>query len=160
MKEPPWLEHPALELAALLLSSYQAAYGSFLMARVGNVDDDRLQAQELFAADLAILAHDGAVDPRLIYANATALTLWRRSWAEMVGMPSRLTAEPGERSARAEALMQAKRLGAVSGYGGTRVDAEGRRFRIERARLWTLRNPGGRECGQAACFASWWQERS
>ncbi|MEB3305288.1 MAG: MEKHLA domain-containing protein [Cyanobacteriota bacterium] len=147
-----------MEVVAMLLSSYRAAYGSFLMGKLGNVNDERLQAQELFAADLAVLAHDGSADPRLIYANATALRLWRRPWAEMVGMPSRLTAGPRERSARAEALTQAKRQGAISGYGGTRVDAEGRRFRIERAKLWTLRNREGRECGQAACFASWWQE--
>jgi hypothetical protein len=32
----------------------------------------------------------------------------------------------------------------------------GRRFRIEGARLWTLRNEAGDACGQAACFESWW----
>ncbi|MFM7235607.1 MAG: MEKHLA domain-containing protein [Cyanobium sp.] len=140
----------------MLLKSYREAFGSSLMARIGNRNDERLQAQELFAADLAVLAHDGAADPRLIYANATALRLWRRSWGEMVGMPSRLTAEREERNGRAKALVQAQQQGALMGYGGTRVDAQGRRFWIEGARLWTLRGQEGEEQGQAARFASWW----
>lgn len=103
-----------------------------------------------------VLAHDGADDPRLIYANRAALTLWRRPWSTMVGLPSRLTAEPSERPARSGALAEARRRGGISGYGGVRIDSGGRRFRIEGARLWTLRDGDGQACGQAACFACWW----
>jgi hypothetical protein len=74
----------------------------------------------------------------------------------MVGLPSRLTAEPGERAGRALALARARRCEALRGYAGIRVDSAGRRFRIENARLWTLRDPDGLACGQGACFASWW----
>jgi hypothetical protein len=45
---------------------------------------------------------------------------------------------------------------AISNYSGIRIDSQGRRFRIEGARLWTLRNEAGEACGQAACFESWW----
>jgi len=55
-----------------------------------------------------------------------------------------------------DALAEALRRGAISGYGGVRVDSSGRRFRIEGARLWTLRNEAGEACGQAAGFESWW----
>jgi hypothetical protein len=155
--EPPWLQQPALEVAAMLLSGYRAAFSAHLLAEGADpAANARLLAQELFAADLAVLAHDGSADPRLIYANATALRLWRRQWVEMIGMPSRLTAEPEERTARSQALMQAKRQGGLAGYGGTRVDAKGRRFWIEGARLWTLHTREGEARGQAACFASWW----
>jgi hypothetical protein len=44
----------------------------------------------------------------------------------------------------------------MGGYGGIRVDRDGRRFRIEGARLWTLRDGQGRACGQAASFSNWW----
>jgi hypothetical protein len=113
-------------------------------------------AQELFVAATVVLAHDGGADPRLIYANRAALLLWRRPWSGMVGLPSRLTAEPAERHSRALALEQAHRRQALTGYAGVRIDSGGRRFRIEKARLWTLRDGGGQPCGQAAAFATWW----
>jgi hypothetical protein len=116
-----------------------------------------LTGQELFAADRVVLAHDGARDPRLIYANAAALRLWARTWEEMIGLPSRLTAEPSERQTRAEALALARRRHALSGYRGVRVDSAGRRFWIEGARLWTLRDGQGETRGQAASFSSWWR---
>ncbi len=108
-------------------------------------------------APLAVLAHDGGRDPRLIYANRTALTLWKRPWIAMVGMPSRLTAEPAERSGRERLLDRARRNGAIGGYTGIRIDAMGGRFVIDRARLWTLPDADGAPRGQAAAFASWWR---
>ncbi|MEB3302976.1 MAG: MEKHLA domain-containing protein [Cyanobacteriota bacterium] len=156
MNEPPWLEEPALEVVRLLLGSHQAAFGRPLLAGIHPPVNPRQAAQDVFAADQAVLAHDGSTDPRLIYANAAAIRLWRRPWEEMIGLPSRLTAEPQERLARAEALAMAQQQEALAGYAGIRVDREGRRFRIEGAKVWTLRDPGGSARGQAACFASWW----
>jgi hypothetical protein len=74
----------------------------------------------------------------------------------MVGMPSRLTAEPCERAARSIALAEALDQGRFSGYSGIRVDSSGRRFRISNARIWTLSDDQGMACGQVACFADWW----
>lgn len=153
--EPPWLSPQSLADAARILLGHELAYGRPLLAGGGH-RPLRLRAQELFAATSVVLAHDGGDDPRLIYANAAALRLWRRPWASLVGMPSRLTAEPAERQARAGALALALRREAISNYGGIRIDSHGRRFRIEGARLWTLRNEAGETCGQAACFESWW----
>ena len=154
--EPPWLQEPALELAAMLLSSYRAAFTMKLIAGADPLNNRRLAAQELFATDQAVLAHDDDPDPRLIYANAAALHLWRRRWEDMIGLPSRLTAEPEERQERSMVLAAAARQGAMTGYRGTRIDSEGRRFRIEGACLWILHDPLGRTRGQAACFAGWW----
>jgi hypothetical protein len=50
----------------------------------------------------------------------------------------------------------AERSEAIEGYGGIRIDSRSRRFRIEGARLWTLRDEAGNPCGQAAAFESWW----
>lgn len=155
MKEPPWLEPQALEVLGLILSSHQAAFARPLLASTDPHRNLRLAAQEVFAADQAVLAHDGAKDPRLIYANAAAIQLWRRPWAEMIGLPSRLTAELVEQPARAKALAVAQLQDALAGYTGIRVDIEGRRFRIEGAKVWTIRDAGGRAQGQAAGFSSW-----
>jgi PAS domain-containing protein len=156
VKEPPWLEPPALEVVGLILRSHRIAYGTPLMAGGNPRSNPRLRGQELFAMDMAVLAHDGTADPKLTYANAAALRLWGRTWAEMIGLPSRLTAEPDQQRERAEALRQAQQQGAISCYSGTRVDATARRFRIVNARVWSIGDGEGSKGGQAACFANWW----
>ena len=155
-REPPWLQEPALEVVGWIVRGHLEAFGTPLLAGVEPWRASRLVAQEVFAADQAVLAHDGGADPRLIYANATALRLWRRPWDAMVGLPSRRTAEPRERKARVEALALARRQDGLRGYGGVRVDSGGRRFWMDGARLWLLRDGQGRERGQAATFSNWW----
>jgi PAS domain-containing protein len=155
-REPPWLQEPVLEVVDWIVRGHLEAFGTPLLAGVEPWRASRLVAQEVFAADRVVLAHDGMADPRLIYGNAAALRLWGRPWREMIGLPSRLTAEPAERAEREQALAAARRQEALAGYGGIRVDREGRRFRIEGARLWTLRDGQGQARGQAACFGRWW----
>jgi hypothetical protein len=143
------------------LDSHQRLFERSLIAEPAGGLVPLQRAQALFSSERLVLAHDGAdptVDPgpRLIYANRAALRLWRRPWQAMVGMPSRLTAELGERAERTQALGLAQGLGAISDYAGIRVDSSGRRFRIEGARLWTLLDERGRPLGQAASFARWW----
>jgi len=161
MESAPWLAGDAQALAARLISSYRAGFGEPLIAGLPGDASGEQWAQALHAAPMAVLAHDGSPldrgdGPRLIYANRAALTLWDRSWAEMVGMPSQFTAEPTERASRLTALAAAQQQTAFSGYSGIRINRHGRRFQINNARLWTLENPGGQACGQAACFSSWW----
>jgi hypothetical protein len=163
--EAPWLTPERIALATTLCASHQRAFGRLLIA-VARLEaaPARLLAQELFAAATVVLAHDGAdpmgdPGPRLIYANRAALQLWRRPWAALVGMPSRLTAEPAERAGRAEALASVRRQHAMADYRGIRIDSQGRRFQIRRARVWTLWHHGGDgalvPCGQAAAFSDW-----
>lgn len=162
----PWLTPEAMALAATLCASHQRAFGRPLIAAAANLadPDPRLLAQELFASATVVLAHDGAdptgdPGPRLTYANRSALQLWRRPWAELVGMPSRLTAEPAERAGRAQALASVQRQHAIADYTGVRIDSQGRRFQIRGARVWTLWRPGAsgtpEPCGQAAAFSAW-----
>ena len=157
----PWLT-PALQARAVcLLTSYRRAFGSPLIAGLAADAPPQGLAQELFASDAVVLAHDGAdpssdPGPRLIYANGAALRLWQRPWEAMVGMPSKLTAEPAERASRRQALITAQAQDAIEGYRGIRIDSRGRRFQIEGARLWTLRDEAGQPCGQAARFSRWW----
>ncbi|MCP9899542.1 MEKHLA domain-containing protein [Cyanobium sp. Cruz CV13-4-11] len=153
---PPWLSDAAIATAGRLLACHRLAFDRPLLAGVQHGRSPLQAAQELFVAATVILAHDGSADPRLIYANRAALVLWRRPWNAMVGLPSRLTAEPAERQSRALALEKARRREAVAGYAGVRVDSGGRRFRLEKARLWSLRDGTGQPAGQAAAFATWW----
>ena len=160
LSPPPWLTPAAQSLAGCLLSNHQRAFGTPLIAGLADDASPLLVAQELFAAELVLLAHDGAdpssdPGPRLIYANRAALRLWQRPWAELVGMPSRLTAEPAELASRRQALLAAQAKEAIAGYSGIRIDSRGRRFQIEGARLLTLRDEAGQPCGQAACFSRW-----
>ena len=111
----PWLDDPAIATAGRILRCHQLAFGRPLLAGVEKGRSSLQAAQELFAASEVVLAHDGAADPRLIYANRAALRLWRRPWNRMVGLPSRLTAEPGERRSRAVALERARRCEALEG---------------------------------------------
>ena len=161
MEPASWLTGDAQALAAQLISSYRASFGQPLISGLPGDASGEQWAQALFAAPIVVVAHDGSPldrgdGPRLIYANRAALTLWDRRWAEMVGMPSQLTAEPSERSSRQTALTAAKQQTAFRGYSGIRINRHGRRFQINNARLWTLINPAGQACGQAACFSSWW----
>ncbi len=156
-----WLQPTALETVLWILDSHRRALGRPLLAGLAADASPLQRAQALFAYPAPVLAHDGAdpgldPGPRLIYANRSALGLWRRRWAEMVGLPSKLTAEPQERSSRQQALRQAQAAEAISGYGGVRIDSQGRRFRIEGARLWTLRDANGSPRGQAARFSAWY----
>lgn len=153
--DPPWLSDASLGIAATILASHQSLFGRPLLVGSDTLTA-RQVAQKLFGAMPVVLAHDGGDDPRLIYANAAALRLWDRSWTSMVGMPSRLTAEPIERHARQVSLDQARQHGAIANYAGTRVNSHGRRFHIEGARLWNLQASSGQPLGQAACFESWW----
>jgi hypothetical protein len=156
----PWLTATAVSTAEQILSSHQLAYGTRLLAGLPVDASPGQRAQALFASPFCVLAHDGAdpdgdPGPRLIYANRAALILWRRRWAEMVGMPSQLTAEPQERALRRQALRSARAATAIAGYSGVRIDSQGRRFQIRAAQLWTLQAPSGQPCGQAARFSDW-----
>jgi len=113
------------------------------------------QARQLFHAPFAVLSHDTANDPVLNYANQTGLALFEMSWEELVRTPSRLTAEPMHRDARATLLATVTQQGYIENYRGVRVAKTGRRFTIEQATVWTLLDENGAHYGQAATFSEW-----
>ena len=97
--------------------------------------------------------------PRGVSKERAALDLWQTDWATLTAMPSRLTAEPMHREARARFMARTASEGCVTGYEGIRISAAGRRFRIEDAIIWNLDSPvsatGPAPAGQAATFARW-----
>ena len=154
--EAAWLTTDTQKLVGVLLESHQRAFSRPLIATHQPGNSKQLICQNLFACGFPVLAHGTEQDPKLSYANAAALQLWETRWNELIGMPSRLTAPNSERAERSNALSQAKRLDAVHNYRGIRISRKGRRFMINKARIWTLWDAEERVYGQAACFSDWW----
>ena len=89
------------------------------------------------------------------YGNQTALDLWEMTWDSFTTTPSRLTAEPMNRDERAKMLHQAKTRGYILNYRGIRISQSGKRFLVEQATVWNIRDTQGRLLGQGATFADW-----
>ena len=151
--------HPAspqncylVEHAARLLASYRYWTGKDL---VDGALPPEAAARELYHACFVVLSHDSSADPLLNYANAAGLSLFELSWTELIGMPSRLTAEIPEQDQRARFLTEVSRAGFIANYRGVRIGKTGRRFAIEGATVWNLLAEDGSLCGQAATFDRW-----
>ena len=79
------------EFFALLMGSYARLVGKLLVPE--GKDAAWLYAQ----APIAVVAHNTDPDPKFIYANRCAQTCFEYSWDELIGLPSRLSAEAPER---------------------------------------------------------------
>jgi hypothetical protein len=134
---------------ALLTGSYKRLVGAPLVPE--GKDAGWLYAE----APFAVVAHDTGADPKFIYANKAAQACFDYGWEEMIGLPSRLSAEAPERAERQVLLDAVARTGFMSGYSGIRVAKSGRRFLIENGIVWQLAGQNGLVHGQAATFPSW-----
>ncbi|WP_162925320.1 MEKHLA domain-containing protein [Aurantiacibacter odishensis] len=134
------MQESAGERLALLLECYHRLTGEILAA----------DADALWNATCAVLAHDRSVPPEFFYANARTLSLFKRSADTMIGLPSHLSAEPDAREERAAMFAKLEAKDIVTGYSGIRVAADGSRFRIVDAAIWNLRDASGTLHGQAA----------
>ncbi|WP_232628616.1 MEKHLA domain-containing protein [Methylobacterium sp. Leaf118] len=132
---------------ALLTGSHRRLVGRPLLPEPG-LGPDWLYAQ----APFAVLAHDTAEDPCFVYANRAAQRAFGYAWEEIVGMPSRLSAEAPERAERQRLLEAVARDGFVAHYAGLRIDKAGRRFPIADGVVWQLIDEAGAHRGQAAHF--------
>ena len=155
-REAAWLTADKQGLAAVLLQSHQRAFSRPLIASAQPGQSSGCFARTCLPAAFRCWPTARSRIPQLSYANAAALQLWDSHWDGLIGMPSRLTAPDSERAERSSALGQAKRLDAVQNYRGIRISRKGRRFMINKARIWTLWDAEERVCGQAACFSDWW----
>ena len=87
VRPAPWLTPEVQAIAARLVAGHAAGFNQPLLLP----GPPEHLAQDLFALDTVVLAHDGAdpdgdPGPRLIYANAAALRLWHRPWREQVSV--------------------------------------------------------------------------
>ena len=124
MVNPPWLTLEKVRLVSCILTSYERAYGIPLLACQAYEDLSLSRAQEVFSMQIPLLAHDIRLDPLITYVNAKGLYLWARTWSEMVGMPSKITASEDDYQERLKALNHAKYLESIQGYTAIRVDAK------------------------------------
>jgi hypothetical protein len=108
--------------------------------------------EALWTAPFAIVAHGTEADPIFFYGNRYALQCFELSFDEFARLPSRLSAEPLEREARAILLDKVTRQGYIDDYCGMRIAKSGRRFMIENATVWNLLDEAGTPHGQAAMF--------
>jgi len=150
----PWQTPATVQQVRRLLASYQHWLGEELLPGALQLSDSQL-AEAAFNAPFTLLSHGHQADPILNYGNAAVLELWGYSWDELTTTPSRLTAEPMERSERQGFLEQVSRHGYVADYRGIRIAKTGQRFWIEQATVWNVLDEQGDTIGQAATFSSW-----
>ena len=103
----------------LVAESYHRLIGHSLVP-------DNLVAEELTTwlyelAPFGLLAHNSASDPVFVYGNRVAQQLFEYEWDELVGLPSRLSAEAPDRDQRQRFLEQVQRHGFITGYRGVRI---------------------------------------
>jgi MEKHLA domain len=150
--EPSSINHYLEKHVARVLESLRHWTGKSL---VNPASPPNEQARELFHAPFVVLSHNTAADPILNYANLAGLRLFELGWSELINLPSRLTAEPLHQDERAQLLATVTRQGYIDDYQGVRISKRGRRFRIEHALVWNLRDETGAHYGQAATFSQW-----
>lgn len=138
--------------ALLLLENYRRLTGRHLLPAGPSPE---AMARALYEAPFVLLSHDTAEDPVFTYANLTAQRLFAMPWTEIVGLPSRFSAEPLARDERQRLLDQVAHQGYIADYRGVRIAKDGRRFFIEHATVWNLADAAGTPAGQAATFEDW-----
>lgn len=150
--EPFTAAGPDTELALLLLASHRRLTGRELLPPAATPE---LTARALYDAPFAVLAHDASADPLFTYANCAAQRRFAMTREQIVGLPSRLSAEPLVREERERLLERVAAQGYIDDYRGVRIDSHGRRFEIRRATVWNLLDASGKPVGQAASFSEW-----
>lgn len=136
----------------LLCESYQHWTG----LRLIEADYDTTEAvDELMNAPFAVASHNTQDDPVFNYANNQALKLFGMDRDEMMGLPSRFSAEPLARDERASLLERVTEQGYVDDYSGIRIAKGGLRFIIRNAVVWNLIDEQGDYKGQAALIRDW-----
>lgn len=147
-------ETERIRIAEAIASSFHARVGGHLVPPAAS---GAHLATAMMESAAVILCHDNGFkhsEPVFVYANLAAANLWRSTIEDLIGMPSRLSAPPEHRDERARMLARAAVDGVVVGYRGERVAADGTRFLIQDATLWTVEMPDGTS-GQAATFERW-----
>jgi PAS domain-containing protein len=103
-----------------------------------------------------VASHNADADPLFNYANQQALQLFGMQAEDMLALPSRYSAEPMLREARAEFLHQVATHGYIDDYSGVRIAKDGSRFLIEQATVWNVIDIKTKEhFGQAVIIKAW-----
>ncbi|ROS05466.1 MEKHLA domain-containing protein [Sinobacterium caligoides] len=150
---PPSLDNAFYRDHLLMLARCFQHYTGCLLCGVALTDEDC--AEQLFRSKAVILSHAGGDDPIFNYANEQAMSLFELNWPSITQLPSRFSAEQPNRAERARLLAEVTANGFIENYQGVRIASSGRRFRIEQAVVWNVRDAAGNYVGQAATFEHW-----
>ncbi len=137
--------------ADLILSSFSNITGRQLIDLVRGQDCGRA----LYEAGFCVLSHDAAPDPVFNYGNRAAQALFEMSWEQLIGLPSRLSAEAPLQEERQRLLKNVAEKGYIDDYKGIRISSSGKRFMVEKAIIWNLIDDDGMNHGQAAVLHQW-----
>ena len=140
------------EHVALLLRSHRRLTGRDLLAPAAS---PAATARALYHTPFVVLSHDTAADPVFTYANLAAQRVFAMRWHQIVGMPSRYSAEAPARDERQRLLERVSRDGYIDDYSGVRIAGTGQRFSIANATVWNLIGTDEQVVGQAATFSEW-----
>lgn len=77
------------------------------------------------------------------------------NWEQLIGLPSRLSAEAPLREERQRLLNNVAEKGYIDDYKGIRISSSGKRFMVEKAIIWNLIDDDGMNHGQAAALYEW-----
>lgn len=134
-----------------LLASYTHWTGKLLL----NVFKDGNDARALYEAPFLLLSHGLERDPIFNYGNRFAQSMYGVTWAQLISMPSRQSAEPITQSERDRLLARVRHSGYVDDYSGVRIARNGQRFFIRDVLVWNVVDQDGQYCGQAAFVERW-----
>ncbi len=138
--------------AMLLLKSYRSLTGRDLFPPAVSIE---AAADALFHAPFVVLSHNAADDPVFVYANLAAQARFAMSLDEIIGLPSRYSAEPMARDERQRLLDRVTTRGYIDDYRGVRIARNGKRFEVRNATVWNVTDDNGKVIGQAASFNEW-----
>jgi hypothetical protein len=141
----------------ILMSSYEYWVGESLLFD-DQLPDSEDAVEALMNAPFAIASHQAGDDPMFNYANHQALALFKMTPEEMLGLPSRYSAEPMLREARADFLHQVSTHGFIENYSGVRIAKDGSCFVIEQATVWNVMDVMSpkKVLGQAVIIKAWY----
>eukprot|EP01038_Epipyxis_sp_PR26KG_P014324 gene14324-19215_t len=156
---PSWNSHEMMVHSKHLVQSYNQLTGKHLIySNESSQSLDNLAKSLYNLPNIVVVSHGIQTDmpngPILNYGNKCALERWEATWEQLTAMPSRFTAEPMERDARAAFMNQVTLNGIVNDYNGIRIGLNGRRFRIMNATVWNIVIEN-QLLGQAATFSKW-----
>lgn len=138
--------------ARLLFASHRSLTGRDLLPPALSIE---AAADALFRAPFVVLSHNTDPDPVFVYANRAAEERFAMSQHEIIGLPSRYSAEPVARDERQRLLERVTAQGYIDDYRGVRIAKNGKRFEVRNATVWNVIDDNGKVVGQAATFSEW-----
>jgi len=106
--------------------------------------------QALYEAPFCVVSHNTDSDPIFNYANKTAQATFEMHWDDFTRLPSRLSAEAITQEERQKLLARVTQNDFIGDYTGVRISSTGKRFFIEDAIVWNIKDEHGHYHGQAA----------